>query len=187
MNKTITDETVIAWVDVETTGLSATDRLMEIGVILTRGPRAEVVDTISLLTIAATDTREQVVGAMGEYVQKMHTESGLIKEYLDPDSTVLFHSQAQDVLVDFIAKHCPEPPPMGGSSITFDRGVLDRLMPDFHRALHYQSVDMTSIRFFASTVLDDVPQALPSLAHRSINDLKGDIEAFRRIRQALRS
>lgn len=186
--KTITADTVIAWVDVETTGLSEHDYLLEVGVILTRGPEAEEIGRTSVLTKPTDHVPAQnIVDQMGEYVHTMHTDSGLIADYLAPDAQLLSYQDAAEHLNGFLDQALGEAgkPLMGGSSITFDRTVLTRTMPAFHDRLHYRSIDMTTVEYFASTILGQVPQVTDGVAHRALGDLEGDVRLFRAVRQAL--
>ena len=158
--KAFTDDTVVAWTDIETTGL-LNPAIIEVGVAM-----------------------------MDDFVTSMHTESGLLGEYQSPDSKSFPYTEADEYLRGFMVSHLGEDarPLLGGSSITFDRSCLEPAMPGFYRLLHYRSIDMTSVSFFVSSILGHLPPVVTgATAHRSLGDLEENIAQWRVHSAAMRS
>lgn len=134
--------------DVETSGLDPVhDIILELGIVLFD---AHLVPIAAESWIAAHwNALRMKADDMDTRVIAMHQESGLIDDIRD-------HSEGRDVIVapsrvavsalGFLEEHGAVGWPMLGSSISFDRGFLARKMPELLEAIHYRSIDATSVR-----------------------------------------
>lgn len=182
--KTFTEDSIIAWTDIETTGLEGA-AIIEIGVILTRGHDLEEIARTSILTRPDDMQVEGVLGLMDDFVVGMHLASGLYAEYTAEDAAIHTYTEADRLLAEFITAHVPDgvKPYLGGSSITFDRSLLGPNMPGFYRLLHYRSIDMTAVSLFVSSALGTMPQvSTGATAHRALGDLEENIAQWRAYR-----
>ena len=84
---------------------------------------------------------------MGEFVTRMHTESGLLAEI--PSGVTL--AEAEYEVLEYILKFVPEAgtAPLAGNTIGTDRAFLAKYMPRVDGHLHYRSVDVSSIKELA--------------------------------------
>lgn len=185
--KTIGDDTVVAWMDIETTGLDpARDHILEVGVILTQGPDLTELARAAWLTRPANLTSAQTLEALGHVPRTMHTESGLITDYQTAGAAVVDYTKADEALRQLLDEYAWDAKPlMGGSSISFDRSFLARHLPLSYSRLHYRSIDMTSVAYFAGTVADLPHIPAQGAAHRALGDLETNICQFRTYRAML--
>ena len=87
------DNPNLIWIDCEMTGLDViNDALVEIAVLVTDSQLNILGEGIDLVI----KTEQSKLDAMGEYVRKMHTDSGLLKEIENGVSL----SQAEDGIRD---------------------------------------------------------------------------------------
>lgn len=187
MLKTLTDDTVVAWLDIETTGLDINcDHILEVGVILTQGPDMAELARASWLTRPDGLSPADTLGRLNEVTSRMHTESGLVADYRAAASSVLGYSQADTALRAFLDEYAWDARPlMGGSSISFDRSFLEQHLPASFSRLHYRSIDMTSVSYFTASVIP-LPQIPPQgTAHRALGDLEQNICQWRAYRAQL--
>ncbi|PRP60955.1 oligoribonuclease, partial [Bacillus halotolerans] len=81
---------------------------------------------------------------MGDFVRDMHTRSGLLAE-LDEGVSM---EEAQALVLEYVMQHAPEAgkAPLGGNTVSTDRGFLERDMPQLAGHLHYRTIDVSSIK-----------------------------------------
>jgi oligoribonuclease len=185
--KTFTDDSIIAWTDIETTGLIDAE-IVEVGVILTRGHDLDEIARTSTLTRPDHMQVEEVLALMDDFVVNMHRTSGMLAEYTAEGAPIRTYTEADLLLADFLTEHVPDgvKPYLGGSSITFDRSLLEPNMPDFYRLLHYRSIDMTAVSLFVSSALGFMPEvSTGATAHRALGDLEENIAQWRADRKAV--
>lgn len=130
---------MIAWVDVETTGLEPRgNALLEVGVVLTdddlnEKERKSVLCELPPAWYLTTDRA----------VLEMHHESGLWEACAEEG---LDRMDAMFELVRWLDKAVTEPPVMAGSTVGFDRACLKAQMPVFAELFHYRSIDVSSLK-----------------------------------------
>ena len=91
----------IVWVDCEMTGLDVTvDEICEIAVVVTDQELNEVDDGLQIVVKPS----RKALKNMGEFVTKMHTESGLIEEI--PNGVSI--STAETQVLEYIKQWIPE-------------------------------------------------------------------------------
>ncbi|CAE6458369.1 unnamed protein product [Rhizoctonia solani] len=117
----------LVWIDLETTGLDATqNRILEIAVLITNG-NLDVVDEEGCHYIVKSDL--EALKEMDEWCLKQHTKTGLVKA--SQESTHSPEDVAKSVL-DYIKRWVPEPRTavLAGSSVHFDATFLRATGPD---------------------------------------------------------
>lgn len=182
------DPTVLAWMDVETTGLDPrTAGLLEVACILTDLELNELPGGEFHRVIRHTEWHvKHLRRAAGEYVDAMHERTGLWGRL--PHGTGLDEVEAG--LLAFIQRHAPEPrsAALAGSSVKLDFDFTGYYLPQVADHLHYRVVDVTSVRIFlegnglaTSTKLDAEP------AHEALADIRASIAEARDYRDQLRA
>ena len=122
----------------------------------------------------------EALDAMGDFVRKMHTDSGLLDELARATLTI---AQAEQQVIDYIKQYVPLPrkAPLAGNSIGTDRSFLARDMPLLEGHLHYRNVDVSTLKELARrwrselvtgfkkaqkhTALADVHESIDELAY----------------------
>lgn len=164
------------------TGLDlTTDALIEVAVLVTDAELNVLGDGIDLLI---KPSREQL-DAMGDFVRRMHTKSGLLDE-LDTGLTM---EDATRQVLDYIKDYVPvaKKAPLAGNTIGTDRAFLARDMPEVEQWVHYRNVDVSSVKELARRWYPRVLYQAPvkSGNHRALADIQESIEELRYFREAL--
>lgn len=173
---------MIAWVDVETTGLDpGLGHLLEVGILLTDDSLREI-DRVSELVLPPRDARAK----MESKVAEMHDHNGLWQEV---KSVGLHQFTAEYALSRWLGSRIENDldrkPVMAGSSVHFDRAWLRVHMPVLENLFHYRNLDVSTLketnrRFkFTSEWHGD------RNIHRSLPDLEDSIAEFKHYLSAL--
>lgn len=168
---------VLAWMDLEMTGLDATrDVIVEIATLITDDDLEIVAEGPDLVVHA---TEEQLAG-MDPVVVEMHTSSGLLDQIRSSTTTL---EEAGAATLEFLRTHIAEPRtvPLCGNSIGMDRRFLAAYLPEIEQFLHYRSVDVSTIKELARRWY---PANLSnyrkkSSAHRAMDDIKESVAELR--------
>jgi oligoribonuclease len=172
----------LVWIDCEMTGLNPdTECLVEIAAVITDFDLNVLDEGIDLVI----KPRAGTVEAMGDYVRKMHTDSGLIKEF---DSGIdLADAEAQ--VLEYIKKYIPNPKtaPLAGNTIGTDRLFITKYMPDLDAHLHYRSIDVSTIKELSKRWYPKVYFQAPKKdgGHRALADILESIEELKYYRSAV--
>ncbi|MBM9433080.1 oligoribonuclease [Flaviflexus equikiangi] len=171
----------IVWIDCEMTGLDLTrDGLVEISVVITDSDLVPIDEGIDLVIKPTADALE----SMGDFVRKMHTDSGLIDEWDDG----LTLEDAQEQVLAYIKDRVPEKKaPLGGNSVGTDKSFLERDMPAVIDYLHYRVIDVSSIKELARRWYPRAYFASPEKFgnHRALGDIYDSIDELRYYRSVL--
>jgi oligoribonuclease len=172
---------MLAWMDLEMTGLDATrDVIVEIATLVTDDDLEVVAEGPDLVVHQAAD----VLATMGDYVREMHTRSGLLAEI--EASTVSLEDAGKQTLA-FLREHVDEARsvPLCGNSIGTDRRFLAAYLPDIEEFLHYRSVDVSTVKELARRwnpkLLDGAPEKKEG--HRALDDIRESVEELRYYRE----
>ena len=168
---------MLAWIDIETTGLNPRSHYMlEVALVITDN-ELEVVRCKDFVLPATSLSLD----AMDDYVRGMHSKSGLLDLCLDkwthPTSAELALGKIMDQYFPQDAK-----PPMCGSTVSFDRGFIDKYMPLLGKRFHYRNIDVSTIKELSAVWAPDVYAGRPSeepKAHRALTDVLHSIEELR--------
>lgn len=183
----------MVWIDLETCGLRAEDRILEVGIKVTNryGDEAGAFSSVVGYSDAMVSGHWLSDKALGPVVHKMHTDNGLIDEVLAYSAKVAVNprcgrsrtdveSRALDFLWD-VFNGLPEPQlPMAGASVQFDRAALRAQMPRLHNWFHYRQYDVSTVLGLAglSGIQPDETVQKRSI-HRAIPDIDDEITVHR--------
>jgi oligoribonuclease len=163
---------VLAWLDLEMTGLDPTrNSIVEIATLVT-DDQLEIVAEGPDLVLSAPPAELE---AMEAVVRDMHTRSGLL-EAIKASGTSL--AEAELATLRFLRTHLEAGAvPLCGNSIGTDRRFLAAQMPDLERFFHYRSVDVSTIkelcRRWYPGALSDAPTKKGG--HRAMDDIRESV------------
>lgn len=169
---------MIVWVDVETTGLDPSKGdLLEVGLVATDDKLNPVSKTSVLMhePVSYEDIHPDV--------RAMHAASGLFLACEARGSDLVACEAFLCCWIDRLG--CEEPPPMAGSTVSFDRAWLKAKMPRLESKFHYRNIDVSTLkelnkRFGWVPEWEgdrDTHRALPDLED-SMNELQHYLGAF---------
>lgn len=175
-------EEMIAWCDLETTGLGPVvdHDILEICVMISDGDM-KMVNHGPIFQIHYEG--ELPAGP----VRDMHDKSGLLKECAQSDVSI--HGAETACLRWFESFAEAGIVPLAGSTIGFDRKFLEHYMPDLHEWFHYRSIDVSSFNEAMKRWLPQVVARRPDKRelHRAEPDLEDSINMLRFYRNAIMS
>jgi len=172
----------LVWIDCEMTGLNPdTECLVEIAAVITDTELNVMDEGIELVIKPRAGTIE----AMGDYVRKMHTDSGLINEF--EDGLELEDAEAQ--VLEYIKKYIPtaKTTPLAGNTISTDRLFITKYMPKLDDHLHYRNIDVSTIKELAKRWYPRAYFQAPKKdgGHRALADILESIEELKYYRQSV--
>jgi oligoribonuclease len=186
MSKTTTSTDVVAWIDVETTGLDASnDHLLQVACLMTdtkfnvldeTGYEAviqypqDVVDNFKL------GIEPDAFNGIDPYVVNMHSRSGLWDRL--PDGVHV--KKADHDLLAYIQTFAPlwRSARIAGNSVRLDLNFLAEYLPATSKHLHYRFIDVTTLQTVASWH-GGVPEFEKQLAHEAMADIRESIAQAR--------
>ena len=128
------------WVDLEMTGLSDEQVIVEIASLVTDSDLNILAEGPE---IAISRTAEEME-RMEEWPAKQHKKSGLLDRIAASDVDVV---EAERQTLEFLKQWAPEKSaPLCGNSIWVDRKFLHKEMPTLENYLHYRMIDVSSIK-----------------------------------------
>lgn len=186
---------MIAWIDVETTGIDyENDNLLEIAMAITDDRAEEVVVYEGTGLIEYSERSIDLMRRNAtRKVEKMHSVSGLwdeLKASSPLDGSSVSTASMDMLLVDFIAEaqnsacfyNDSRELYLGGTSTLLDRMILNRDLPMTASMIHYHSIDTSTLETVAS-VKKDFPifrrKHKLNKPHRALDDVMESIEAYR--------
>lgn len=132
---------VLVWIDCEMTGLDlAVDELVEVAVVITDYDLKPLDDGFSIVI----KPEQTALDNMGDFVTKMHAESGLLTEIPNGKSLAEAEYEVLEYILRFVPEH--NTAPLAGNTIGTDRAFLAKYMPRIDAHLHYRNVDVSSIK-----------------------------------------
>lgn len=193
MGGTVIDDILLVWTDVETTGLDPnTDRLLEIGIVLTDGdlePLEEFYGCVSPGDLKFIDVYPTVL--------EMHSDNGLwtdcVTGGISPhELRQRLAAWTHDTLVPMSVNY-QEEPMLAGSSVHFDRTWIAKEFPEFLEKIGHRHFDLSSIK--AGNIMWNPTFPEPSRSetagmgewptHRALTDIRYDLRRARSIRDCL--
>ncbi|HTO00462.1 MAG TPA: oligoribonuclease, partial [Microthrixaceae bacterium] len=168
---------MLAWMDLEMTGLDATkDVIVEIATLITDDELNIIAEGPDLVVHATDEQLDQ----MEPVVVAMHKHSGLTEEIRSSTITL---EEAGAATLEFLKLHIPEAGtvPLCGNSIGMDRRFLTAYLPEIEEYLHYRSVDVSTIKELARRWYpeDLAGYRKKSSAHRAMDDIKESVAEMR--------
>ena len=172
----------IVWIDCEMTGLELeNDALIEVAALVTDFELNQLGDGVDVVIKPEPAALEQ----MGDFVRDMHTRSGLLAE-LDEGVSM---EEAQALVLEYVMQHAPEAgkAPLGGNTVSTDRGFLERDMPQLAGHLHYRTIDVSSIKELSRRWYPRAYFNAPAKhgGHRALADIRESIAELRYYREAV--
>jgi oligoribonuclease len=168
---------VLAWLDLEMTGLDPTRHaIVEIATLVTDDDLALVAEGPDLVVHQPPG----VLAAMDPPVRELHAASRLLPAI--ERSTVSLEEAGRRTLA-FLREHLPGAgtTPLCGNSIGTDRRFLAAHLPDVDRHLHYRSIDVSTVKELARRWYPDVFARLPEKqgGHRALDDIRESVDELR--------
>ena len=174
---------MLAWIDLEMTGLDADrDVILEIAVLVTDDDLAIVAEGPDLVVHAPAEALD----AMDAIVVKMHADSGLSKAV---EASTVSVDEAAAAVLEFLRLHLPAPKtvPLCGNSIATDRRFLARYMPEVDNWFHYRSIDVSTVKELCRRWYPQAYKAAPTKAggHRAMDDIRESVAELAYYRSAI--
>jgi len=172
----------LVWIDCEMTGLNPeTECLVEIAAVITDFDLNVLDEGIDLVI----KPREGTVEAMGDYVRKMHTDSGLINEF----NSGIDLADAEAQVLEYIKKYIPnaKTAPLAGNTIGTDRMFISKYMPALDEHLHYRNIDVSTIKELSKRWYPRAYFQAPKKdgGHRALADILESIEELKYYRKSV--
>lgn len=164
---------VLAWIDVETSGLSPQDDcLLEVACILTDVQLRPLAEPFHRVIFYSPDVVEWVKDETSDFVVDMHEKTGLWDKL---PSGQHVRNVDRDLL-EYIRSVAPEKRQarVAGNSVRLDLNFLEEYLPASYEHLHYRSVDVSAIEYVLSQWgLASTEKAEPE--HTAIGDITASI------------
>lgn len=184
------DNTCLLWIDLETTGLSATsDVPLELGLAVT-DMWGKIFAERSWLIHEENPAFSHAMarGADHEIVGPMHDKSGLWDDLTDHPDRALTRAEVDMMADNWLASQgvLPGTLPMCGSSIgSLDRPFILAHFPTLNQRFSYRNVDISSIKELCRRFNPRIFEAMPATgydssnaAHRVLEDIHTSIKEY---------
>lgn len=150
MTERTADNANIAWIDVETTGLSSEDdHLLEVACLITDS-ELNILDVTGYQSTIFYDKASVDIlkSRTSDYVLDMHTKTGLWDRLL----TGAAMEKVDEELLAYLAEYVPQAGEawLGGNSIRLDRNFMEANLDNAFNHLYYRSVDVSSFAYVAN-------------------------------------
>jgi oligoribonuclease len=188
---------MLAWIDLEATGLIATEHaILEVAAIVTDDQLQEVdrfhrvvywPEAKPLAHLGVDSPEEQFTLAanlmkIDQVVLKLHAKSGL---WAEAAASTHMLTDVDDQLADFLARVSIGPDAqkaqIAGSSIWLDRSFMSVHLPQALRQLHYKCIDVTTLNELARRFWSPLYQGVPGRReiHRALPDIEDSLALCR--------
>jgi len=179
----VPSQEVLAWMDLEMTGLDpSVHSIVEIATLITDDD-LNVLAVGPDIVIAATDEQ---LATMDDFVLNMHTHSGLLQAIKESNVSL---EEAGNATLDFLRQHIPDKGtiPLAGNSIGTDRRFLAAYLPEIEDWLHYRCVDVSTVKELCKRWYPDALTKAPSkvTAHRAMDDIRESLAELAFYREAM--
>lgn len=182
----MTDKPVIAWLDLETTGLDPKHHaLLEVALIITDWDLNQIDDGYTAVVQYTSSTAKGLREKANDYVKAMHDRTGLWERLEEPSAKSL--TTIDKELYEYLRWFAPEQNQarLGGNSVGgLDAAFSEVYLPQFKEHLHYQVLDMSSLQE-AATQWFGIPDFPKSKEHSALADIRESIGQARYIREEL--
>lgn len=172
----------IVWIDCEMTGLDIDrDGLCEIAVIVTDFDLEPLDSGFEIVINPGAAALEH----MGDFVRKMHTDSGLLPRI---EAGVSLEEAEQQVLVYLQGLVTPGRRPLvAGNTIGMDRRFISKYLPKLDERLHYRSIDVSTIKELSRRWYPAAYFGAPVKrgGHRALADIAESIQELAYFRSAV--
>ena len=177
-----TDNDLLAWIDLEMTGLDVDrDVIVEIACLVTNSALEIVDDGIDVVV----NQPAALLAGMEDVVRNMHTKSGLLPAI---EASTVDLSTAGGMVLDYLRSHLQQGrAPLCGNTIGMDRRFLARYLPEIDGFLHYRSIDVSSFKELCRRWYPDAYRARPGKkeSHRALDDIRESVAELRHYRDTI--
>jgi oligoribonuclease len=173
------DSQHLIWIDLEMTGLNPeSDLIIEIATVVTD----KDLNILARGPVLAVHQSDEALGAMDDWNQKHHGQSGLIDRV---KASTITESEAERLTIEFLKQWVPEnTSPICGNSIGQDRRFLYRYMPKLEAYFHYRNIDVSTLKELASRWAPEVKNGFnKESTHQALDDIIESIEELRYYRE----
>jgi oligoribonuclease (3'-5' exoribonuclease) len=181
---------MIAWCDLETTGLeknAPAAGILEIAFVITDDDLNEL-QSIQLVCKPVASIHDWVE-MLHPRVLEMHTKNGLIE---DVKKMGMRRYEAEELLVDWLTptiKDLKGKVPLAGNSVHFDGTWLEHWMPLVREFFSHRTIDMTTFGLtterWAKKIREGRPREDENSKHRAMSDIRHSIECAKYYRAQL--
>ena len=164
----------LVWMDLEFTGLSDDQLIIETACIITDKNLDILEEGPNLIIYRSQEELDRIEA----WPLKVHTESGLLEKVKKSKIKI---SEAEKINIDFISKWVEKKEGLlCGNSIPIDRKYIRKEIPVLDDYLHYRMIDVSSFkevikRWFKP--IKNEPQKQNT--HQALDDIKESIEELR--------
>lgn len=186
-------ESLLYWIDLETTGLKAECPILEVAATVT-DCEMNILDEVSFPVWGGAQETAFLALPRDDWAHQTHTRSGLISECIREGQRA--HVVERQVIAFLEAHGIDKKDPLCGASVHADRTWLVEQMPDLVGQFSYRNIDVSSFKevcrrlnpYMWSSMDDDVAQQLADaygeeyghgVAHRGMKDLRWTIGEMR--------
>jgi oligoribonuclease len=171
---------MIAWIDLETTGLSLDCGICEVAAVVT-DEQYYVKDRYHRVVSVDKSSRRQTTAI------EMHKRSGLWSEVEQQGIGISWVDLEVSSMLASWSKG--KPMILGGSSVHFDRGFIEKYMPATNRLLHYRNLDVSSVKIFVANATgiptEELPPKKSDTKHRAMDDILESLNALKTYQEYL--
>ncbi len=142
----------IAWIDVETNGLTPNDgaMLLELAAVITDSNYTEI-DSIETTFSFDEATVEALRDDSIPFVRTMHDNTGLWYRLTASDNAT--YEEFDELFSAWLRSHSEDSNLLfGGNSITLDREFVREFLPKSYKEISYHSIDITSVAHFMQAI-----------------------------------
>ena len=161
------------WADLEMTGLTSGDRILEAAVVITNDQLELMPDYVHRII----HVPDQVLDNMNQWCVDQHGKSGLTEQVRQSKFTI---EQVQAEIMLLLKKYTQKgEAPLCGNSIGTDKVFIEREMPQFYEWLNYRVIDVSSIKILYNTWSGAPVYQKRESSHRALDDIKDSIEELK--------
>lgn len=174
----------ILWVDLETTGNTDEDEIIEVGAVVTD---YELTELVAYEQVFRT-TRS--ISDIDPIVLDMHVANGLWKDTHGKETAVERAQDAGGLLYFLGVNDCLKGGriALAGSGVGhFDRRYIRRYWPNLENRLTFWNIDIGVVRRFLRLSGHDIPSGGVDKTHRALDDIRGHIDEARQYRNMFRA
>ncbi len=174
----MTNTNLLAWIDLEMTGLDPEKHhIIEIACLVTDSDLNIVAEGPEI----AIHQDDDVLDLMNEWNINQHTSSGLVEKIKASDIGL---REAEQQSLHFFQNHIKQhKSPLCGSSVSHDRRFLIKHMPKLANHFHYRHIDVSSFKEVIKRWSPDADEFKKESSHRAMDDIKDSVNELKYYRE----
>ena len=165
---------LLFWVDLEMTGLSDNQLILEIASLITNS-NLDILDYGPEIIIKRS---KKELSVMEELSKSNHKKSGLLEKVFHSEISV---TKAEKETLKFLKKWTPnnEKIPLCGNSISTDRRFIRREMQTLENFLHYRMIDVSTVKELVARWYPNINIPIKKNSHLAMDDIKESVEELK--------